>query len=254
MTHGTSAPPLPPAPPTGSAARLRREHDALYYGCWGGAGHDIFTVRGRTSLGAGWNNSPSVGSIFPGGYRAAVAAAMSVVPTMVSETHAVSFSLREREPEGVAGMGTIDDVDGETWTLIGFADRTVDPRGACVSVFFLRGRMEFAPAVCRARERFPSIFARFPFAVVHVFDYCYRACSFCGRRAPVGAFPVMRAIRGHARMCGECMERARRTLDGDGPFGRFVTWHEWAEALRDPPVPHLDSAVRRHATVTPREG
>lgn len=54
------------------------------------------------------------------------------------------------------------------WTALAFWDRSVDRRGACNSVFFVRGTLTFAQIVRVARHRWPNIWSRFDFPVVEV--------------------------------------------------------------------------------------
>ena len=111
--------------------------------------------------------------------------------------------IEECEPEGVCAVHRL-----EGWTALGMWDRSVDVRGNCCSVFFVRGELPFASALTVAREAFPMVFARFTFPVVSEADDRVRACSFCG--AP-GAAAVV-AVRTRAKICSTCLRRAARLV------------------------------------------
>lgn len=66
-------------------------------------------------------------------------------------------------PQGHAALHHKDD-----WTALAFWDRTGDTRGASNSVFLTHDVCDFDEMVRRSREAFPTIWARFPFAVTLV--------------------------------------------------------------------------------------
>lgn len=51
------------------------------------------------------------------------------------------------------------------WTILSFADRSVDSRPMSHSTFALRGELDFAGAVDAASEAFPQVFERFTFKI-----------------------------------------------------------------------------------------
>lgn len=65
---------------------------------------------------------------------------------------------------GPQGRAALTHKDG--WTALGFCDRSVDRRGGSNSNFLMRGTYEFAEALERAKQLFPSIFKRFSFEVI----------------------------------------------------------------------------------------
>lgn len=102
------------------------------------------------------------------------------------------------EPEGVM---RVQHLGG--WTALAMWDRSVDTRGNCLSVFFLRGEYTFATGLAAARDAFPTIFARFTFPIVDA-AAPPRTCSFCG--APNAG--VVFAARSRAAMCFVCLRRS----------------------------------------------
>ena len=51
------------------------------------------------------------------------------------------------------------------WTLLGFWDRSIDGRFGSNSAFLAEGDFNFEEMVNLAQERFPTVWARLPFAV-----------------------------------------------------------------------------------------
>ena len=74
----------------------------------------------------------------------------------------------------------------EAWTALAFWDRSMDSRGGCNSVFFAEGTYNTAEMIKIAKEKFPSIWARFSFEVRVVsrpndVANIQKTCSVCGR-------------------------------------------------------------------------
>lgn len=67
----------------------------------------------------------------------------------------------EPETEGLAEIIHIG-----SWTIITFWDRSVDKRGGSCSAFVIPAHVWFDEAVAIAKERFPSVWNRFPFEVI----------------------------------------------------------------------------------------
>lgn len=111
--------------------------------------------------------------------------------------------LAESEPEGVVRVHQLDG-----WTALAMWDRSLDPRGNCLSVFFVRGAHTFATGLAAARAAFPTVFGRFRFPVVSTDDVAAKACSFCGES---GA-GVIASARTRARICAACVATAHREI------------------------------------------
>lgn len=64
-------------------------------------------------------------------------------------------------PEGSARLTYTD----EGWTVLSFADRSIDQRGDSHSTFTARGRLTGAEMMKAAQEAWPDVWARYPFQV-----------------------------------------------------------------------------------------
>lgn len=110
---------------------------SLYFGCWGEAGHYLWTPRHtRPPL----NERPR----FVGVNGGAIDGTFCPVDP--------------REPEGLCALTHF-----EGWTIVSFWDRSGDKRGKSNSNFLLPGTLGQQEALAAARAAFPALFARFPF-------------------------------------------------------------------------------------------
>jgi hypothetical protein len=118
-----------------------------YFGCVGGLGHYFHDGALRRVHGAKteipW---PNVDAALCPGY----------VDPMLPGTW------RTEAPQ-IEGAAAVHHKAG--WTALAFWDRSVDTRGGSNSVFFVEGTHNFAAMVVIARQRFPSVWARFTFPV-----------------------------------------------------------------------------------------
>lgn len=115
-------------------------NDDFYFGCWNGKlGHYLYDSRGIARH-RDPDCFPIRSTILDGG----------LLPPNKPQT------------EGVATLCHINE-----WTIISFWDRTVDKRGGCNSSFVMRGVYDFGSACCRAKAKFPDIWNRFTFPIVH---------------------------------------------------------------------------------------
>jgi hypothetical protein len=64
----------------------------------------------------------------------------------------------------VEGLATHLHING--WTLLTFWDRSADRRGNSCASFICRGTLDFDDMVAHCKNAFPSVWKRFPFAVV----------------------------------------------------------------------------------------
>lgn len=182
--------------------------NTMYYGIWGrGGGHqfhrsiheraffydDLTNRQPELEIPKPWRSSPS-----------------RLVPRFLPD---LMGPISEAEPEGLA---VVHHLDG--WTAFAFWDRSMDGRGNCVSVFFLRGTFNFDESLAQARAAFPSIFDRFPFAILPAEDHLTNACSFCGSS---GAELMSR--RGAARICTSCVRLAAEGIERRGETVTIVT-------------------------------
>ena len=107
--------------------------DAYYFGCDGPPGHFFHTpARHQT-------------------YN---------VPRWMERLDGVLPPRDDREAQGPA---TLTYMHG--WTAIAWWDRSVDKRGACNSVVWLRGELSWDEALAAARRAFPWVFARLGYEV-----------------------------------------------------------------------------------------
>jgi hypothetical protein len=129
-----------------SEVRRSEVEQAVYFGCargvWGHreAGHYAYSPSGRSG---GRYGDP----IGPWKH--------------VDGTLAPMDGYRREAPQGHA---VLHHKDG--WTALSFWDRSGDSRGNSNSNFFFDATLTFEEALAAARERFPDLFARFPFEVV----------------------------------------------------------------------------------------
>lgn len=118
----------------------------FYFGCWGVSGHYLFTDRGE-------HPEPHVEASL----RAAVGSIDGRYPPQYNQR---AFSEPGYQEEGLA---LVHHVNG--WTVLAFWDRSIDRRFACNSNFIAEGAHDFDAMRTLARDRFPTIWARFPFEV-----------------------------------------------------------------------------------------
>lgn len=167
----------------------------IHYGCWSWVGHYYRRANADDHLpGSSTRCEQALPAAFRGG-------AERLAPAFVPAYGGGYVPTEEAQPEGVAQVH-----HAEGWTALAFWDRSIDRRGGCVSVFFLRGTFDFEDAAREARARFPTIFARYPFAIVDLEEYLAKRCSFCGRPNPL----ALVARRGVARLCVPCLAVAAK--------------------------------------------
>jgi hypothetical protein len=116
-------------------------NESFYFGCWSEPGHFLYASNGR--------RIHERHSEFPKDF-----------PVREHVLDGGLLGICQREDEGVAALSHIG-----KWTILSFWDRSIDSRGACNSNFIMRGKLEFDDAVKVAREKFPTIFARFKFPI-----------------------------------------------------------------------------------------
>lgn len=71
-----------------------------------------------------------------------------------------------RPREQIEGLAKVTHLNG--WTILSFWDRSVDSRGGSNSTFLEQGTLTFDEMVAKAKEVFPTIWARFKFEVKEV--------------------------------------------------------------------------------------
>lgn len=125
--------------------------NCYYFGCVGGPGHYFYGPDGR--------------SLYGDEYRAHACPWREHEIDARLQPHRTGCDKRAycgcgSMPEGQA---VIHHKDG--WTALSFWDRSVDGRSGCNSNFFIEGTYEFSAMLQLAREKFPSILARFTFEI-----------------------------------------------------------------------------------------
>lgn len=108
--------------------------DAFYCGCWRQAGHYVF--------------GPGMRAVH--GIRERELAKGLDAPYVPKDTYK-------------QGAAKLTHLTG--WTILAFADNTVDDRPGSHSTFALRGQHDFEGAVAVAQATFPEVFARFDFPI-----------------------------------------------------------------------------------------
>lgn len=73
------------------------------------------------------------------------------------------YGVDRSQPSEIQGLCAVDYRDG--WTLLSFADRTVDHRGGSHSSFVFEAELTAADALALAREQFPWVFDRIRFEI-----------------------------------------------------------------------------------------
>lgn len=121
-----------------------------FFGCWGRSGHYLFVPGGC---------SPSKDEI-------------EALPRALRRPDGTLAPGRRRYLNRPADVDSEDQVEGlaalhyvEGWTALSLWDRSVDTRLGSNSTFIVRGTLSFDEMLERSRALFPSIWARFKFAV-----------------------------------------------------------------------------------------
>ena len=115
------------------------EHDALYFGCWGGTGHYTWTPQAQMAWGVPDWMRHEVGYL--------------LAPVLGPVDYSKPWS--EQQPQSLARLHHL-----HGWTALAMWDRTVDGRGNANSVFLLRGELTFEAVARLAAERFPAVWSR----------------------------------------------------------------------------------------------
>lgn len=72
------------------------------------------------------------------------------------------------EPHQAEGLAKLHKIAG--WTVIAFWDRSADKRYASNAAFLYKGDHTFEEVVAKAKEIFPTVWARFTFPIVQVVE------------------------------------------------------------------------------------
>ena len=123
-----------------------RNPPCFFYGVWpgNGAGHYTHDEHGAHA----WRQSDRFRSL-------ALMCGRTFYPWDVSNGTASRRTVDRPQPEGRAWHWK-----HENWTVITMWDRSEDSRGNCCSTFFVEADVSPTRAMERAREVFPSVFAR----------------------------------------------------------------------------------------------
>lgn len=116
--------------------------ECWYFGCWGGEGHFLRTVKKRYISNQHIPDLPFHYAKLDGGF--------------------LDQSSREQR-EGFARFLHVG-----RFTVISFWDRTVDHRPGSNSAFVIRGEYSFDDAIEISKRAFPDIWRRFPFPIVEI--------------------------------------------------------------------------------------